>query len=62
MTITKEGKSDALGQMPDQRSRFIEAARELGADDDEATFKAKLGAIARQKAKDAPEPPEAEVE
>ena len=35
----------------DQRARFIEAAQELGADDDEATFKAKLGAIARQKAK-----------
>ena len=36
----------------DQRARFIEAARELGADEDEATFKAKLGVIARQKVKD----------
>ena len=40
---------------PDQRSRFIEAARELGADEDEATFKAKLGLIARQRVKDEPE-------
>ena len=39
-----------------QRARFIEAARELGADEDEATFKAKLGVIARQKVKDAPRP------
>ncbi len=38
-----------------QRDRFIEAARELGADEDEATFKAKLGAIARQKVKDVPQ-------
>lgn len=43
---------------PDQRTRFIEAARELGADDDAETFKAKLRRIARQKVKDAPEPPE----
>lgn len=34
-----------------QSERFIEAARELEADDDEATFKAKLAAIARQKPK-----------
>ena len=38
-----------------QRTGFIEAARELGADEDEATFKAKLGVIARQKVKDVPE-------
>ncbi len=37
-----------------QRTRFIEAARALGADDDEATFKEKLRVIARQKVKDAP--------
>ena len=49
--------------MPDekqssQRDRFIEAARQLGADEDEATFKAKLAQIARQKPKgDVPEPP-----
>ena len=40
-----------------QRDRFIEAARELGCDEDEETFKAKLAVIARQKPKDAPEPP-----
>ncbi len=34
-----------------QRDRFVEAAKELGADDDEATFKAKLAVIARQKPK-----------
>ena len=34
-----------------QSARFIEAARELGANEDEATFKAKLGVIARQKGK-----------
>ena len=32
-----------------QRDRFIEAARQLGTDEDEAAFKAKLAAIARQK-------------
>ncbi len=42
----------------DQRARFIEAARRLGADKDEAAFKAKLAQIARQKPKaDVPEPP-----
>jgi len=41
-----------------QRCRFIETARALGADEDEATFKAKLGVIARQKPKDGvPKPP-----
>ncbi len=40
-----------------QRDRFVEAARDLGADDDEATFKAKLAQIARQKVKDEPELP-----
>ena len=39
-----------------QAQRFIEAARELGADDDEATFRAKLGVIARQKVKDDQDP------
>jgi hypothetical protein len=32
--------------------RFQEMARELGCDDDEDAFKAKLGQIARQKPKD----------
>ena len=41
----------------EQSTRFIEAARELGANDDEATFKAKLAVIGRQKPKDeVPEP------
>lgn len=40
-----------------QSQRFIEAARELGADDDEATFKAKLAVIGKHKPKDKPEPP-----
>ena len=41
-----------------QRRRFEEAARQLGADEDEAAFKAKLAQIARQKPKgDVPEPP-----
>ena len=37
-----------------QRDRFIEAARELGCDVDEAAFKARLGQIARQKTKEIP--------
>ena len=32
-----------------QRARFIEAARALGADEDEAAFRAKLAVIARQR-------------
>ena len=43
----------------EQRDRFIEAARELGADEDEAAFKAKLATIARQKPKDEPPPAKA---
>ncbi len=42
---------------PDTRSqhdRFVQLARDLGADENEATFKEKLGEIARQKAKDGP--------
>ena len=35
-----------------QSDRFIELARELGCDEDEAAFKAKLRQIARQKPKD----------
>lgn len=34
-----------------QRDRFIETARALGADEDEAAFKAKLAVIAKQKPK-----------
>ena len=40
-----------------QIDRFVETARVLGADEDEAAFKEKLAVIARQKAKvDAPPP------
>ncbi len=46
-------RSDAQSQ----RDRFIETARKLRADEDEAAFKAKLALIARQKSKeDAPKP------
>ena len=38
-----------------QSDRFIELARELGCDEDEAAFKAKLGKIAQQKPKDQPD-------
>lgn len=38
----------------EQSARFIETARRLGADEDEASFKAKLAVIARQKPKDEP--------
>jgi hypothetical protein len=39
-----------------QSERFIEMARELGCDEDEAAFKAKLAGIVRQKPKDEPNP------
>lgn len=47
---------------PDAQSqRFIEAARALGADEDEAAFKVKLSQIARHKPKaDVPPAPEPE--
>jgi len=54
--MTKKANMEASGS---QRDRFTEAARQLGADEDEAAFKAKLAQIARQKPKgDVPEPPE----
>lgn len=37
-----------------QSDRFIEIARALGTDEDEAAFKAKLAVIARQKPKEEP--------
>ena len=42
----------------DQATRFIETARALGCDEDEAAFKAKLAVIARQKPKDEQPPAE----
>ena len=43
-----------------QRDRFVETARALGCDEDEAAFKAKLAVIARQRPKgtEAPASPE----
>jgi hypothetical protein len=38
-----------------QRDRFIETARALGCDEDEAASKAKLAVIARQRLKPAPD-------
>ncbi|QTI81205.1 hypothetical protein IAI58_17845 (plasmid) [Roseomonas marmotae] len=51
-------KSDAASV---QKLRFIEAARKLGANEDEDDFRAKLAVIARQKPKGAapPNPPKA---
>jgi hypothetical protein len=45
------------GKPQSQAERFAAAAKALGADEDEAAFRAKLAVIARQKPKDAPEPP-----
>lgn len=44
--MTKESDMEASSG---QRERFIEASRQLGADEDEASFKAKLAQIARQR-------------
>jgi hypothetical protein len=42
-----------------QSRRFIETARALGCDEDEAAFREKLRVIARQKPKDEPKPAKA---
>ena len=42
-------KAKAKKENISQRARFIEAARELGADEDEAAFDAKLRRLARAK-------------
>lgn len=47
---------DAEAKVPMQRDRFIEAARQLDADEGEAAFKVKLAEIARMKPKDRQEP------
>lgn len=52
--------NNCLKAVPDieQAKRFSETARQLGANEDEAAFKAKLALIARQKPKgEVPEPP-----
>ena len=48
----KGAKSPKQDRPDEQKRRFIETARALGCDDDEAAFKAKLAVIARQKPKD----------
>ena len=47
MAMKRTAKSDSSAS--DQRDRFIAMAKEVGADDDEATFRAKLGAISKAK-------------
>jgi hypothetical protein len=54
-TMSKSTKVTDTGQS----GRFLATARALGADEDEATFRAKLGVIARQKPKDEPKPAKA---
>ena len=53
----KPKKPDPLDGLP-QIERFRIVAEELGCDDDEAAFRAKLGQIARHKPKDDPKKPE----
>lgn len=54
---------DSKKALSSQRQRFIEAARQISADEDEVTFKARLAQIARQKLKeDVPQPPKDERE
>lgn len=46
-----------------QATRFTQTARAIGADEDEAAFRAKLAVIARHKPKeDVPEPPSGDRE
>jgi len=51
--MNAKNKTDQ-GASPSQHARFIETARALGCDEDEAAFDEKLKAIARQKPKDEP--------
>lgn len=53
-----DGKPDRQAQS----ARFIETARALGCDEDEAAFDEKLKVIARHKPKPAPKQPEPEPE
>ena len=50
--MTKTPDPNPTPEPKTQRERFIEAAQQAGADDDEATFRAKLAVIARQKPKE----------
>ena len=48
-----EGKNkQGQDASPSQHDRFIEAARKLGCDEDEAAFDEKLAVVARAKPKD----------
>ena len=47
----KAGASTGAKSDPEQTQRFVDMAREMGGNEDEAAFKAKLAAIARQKPK-----------
>lgn len=49
------------GASPSQHDRFIKAARQLGADEDEGAFKVKLAVIAWQRPKGAVPKPECEL-
>lgn len=49
--ITRKRVEDHPGSEKDQRQRFIETARELGCDEDEAAFDEKLKRIATVKPK-----------
>ena len=50
-------KRPGSGDTSGQRTRFVEAARQLGADEDEDIFRAKLAQIARQRSEgEVPEP------
>ena len=44
-----QSSKEIIQAVTSQRNRFIEAARSIGADEDEAAFKAKLAVVARQK-------------
>ncbi len=47
----KMTKNPKKSKAPSQRARFIEAARELGCDDDKDAFEAKLKRLAKAKPK-----------
>lgn len=55
-------KSKEKAEASEQSARFIETARQLGADEDEVTFKAKLAVIARQKPKDEAAAPKSKLD
>ncbi len=51
MVNNKQPSPQTMDSEKSQRDRFVETARKLGTDEDEAAFKAKLAVIARQKPK-----------